>query len=69
MDAFLTFPELNINLTFLKLHFEGNESIKYTQNPCQLGKEVRKEEIETLLAPSFKFACSLYLGWGGGEGE
>lgn len=38
MDWFFTHPELKINLTFLKLHFEGNESVKRTESQCQLGK-------------------------------
>lgn len=39
MGAFLTLPELKINLMFLKLHFEGNESIKCTKACASWGKK------------------------------
>lgn len=59
-DVFLTLPELKINLTFLKLHFEGNESIMCTQAHASWGKTVRKE-VGTCLAPSLPWEWSLYI--------
>lgn len=67
MGAFLTLPELQINLTFLKLHFEGNESIMCTKTPASWGKTVRKEEVERVLAPSLPLEYSLCIGRAGGE--
>lgn len=67
-DVFLTLPGLKINLTFLKLHFEGNESIMCTKAHASWGKTVRKEEIEIFLALSLKLEYSLSIGGAGGRG-
>lgn len=67
MGAFLTLPELKINLTFLKLHFEGNESIMCTEALASWGETVRKEEVGRVLAPSLPLEYSLCMGRAGGE--
>lgn len=67
MGAFLPLPELKINLTFLKLHFEGNESIMCIKAPASWGETVRKEEVERVLAPSLPLEYSLCIGRAGGE--
>lgn len=64
--AVLTLPELQINLTFLKLHFEGNESIMCTKAPASWGKTIRKGEVERVLAPSLPLQYSLCIA---GQGE
>lgn len=67
MGAFLTLPELKTNLTFLKLHFEGNESIMGAKAPASWGETVRKEEVEKSSGSLLPLEDSLCMGRAGGE--
>lgn len=69
MDAFLTLTQLKINLTFLKLHFEGNESIKCTKAHASWEKKKKGGKKCFWLPPLNVNILSILAGAAEGKGN